>query len=215
MSGRINLLINQLREKLNNTLPGDAAHKLLEPQTRRHYEGHEPLVHPRKSSIMIIIYPSGDFFSTYTILRPKYDGVHSHQIAFPGGQEEKQDDNLLDTAIRETQEEIDVTVNKNEVLGKLTDIYIPPSNFMVAPYIAFLDSKPQTKRQPSEVEEIIEVNLREIIAPDAIVSRSLFLERYGEVRVPCFMAGDYIIWGATAMIMSELREVLRKIFTGQ
>ncbi|MCF8231285.1 MAG: CoA pyrophosphatase [Bacteroidales bacterium] len=212
MSGSKNLLIEQLRETLNKTLPGNAAHKLLEPQTRRRYDKHTPLVHPRKSSIMIIIFPSGDFFSTYTILRPKYDGIHSDQIGFPGGQKEWQDDNLLDTAIRETQEEIAVTIDKNEVLGKLTDIYIPPSNFMVAPYIAFRESKPSTERQPSEVEKIIEVNLREIIAPDAIVSRSLYVEHYGEVHVPCFMAGEYVIWGATAMIMSELREVLRKIF---
>ena len=206
------VLINQLKDKLKSTLPGNKAHKLLEPETRRHFRNQQPLENARKSSVLIVIFPSGDFYSTFTILRPEYDGVHSNQIAFPGGQMERQDDNLMETAIRETEEEINVYVDKQSILGKLTDIYIPPSNYLVAPYVAYFDQKPQTKRQPSEVQEIIEVNLKEIIAPDAIVSRSFYLERYGQVNVPCFVTGDYVIWGATAMIMSELREVLREVF---
>ncbi len=212
MSDSTNLIISQLKEKLKTTLPGNEAHKLLEPETRRHFKNHIPLENARKSSVLILIFPSGDFYGSFTILRPKYDGVHSNQIAFPGGQMERQDDNLMNTAIRETKEEIDVYVDKRFILGKLTDIYIPPSNYLVAPYVAFFDQKPQTNRQPSEVEEIIEVNLKEIIAPDAIVKRSFHLEKYGSVNVPCFVTGDYVIWGATAMIMSELREVLKEVF---
>jgi len=206
------LLIKKLKDKLNNALPGDNAHKLLEPETRKHFSNREPLEHARMSSVMILIYPSGDFYNTFTILRPTYDGVHSNQMAFPGGQREEQDSNLMDTAVRETKEEIGVYIEKKDILGKLTDIYIPPSNFIVSPYIAFFNEKPSTKRQPSEVEEIIEVNLKEIIHPDAITTRRLILEKYGEVHVPCFLVGDNVIWGATAMIMSELREVLRAVF---
>lgn len=211
MSGRINDIQDQLENLLQESLPGNEAHKLLEPETRRNFKVGKSIERARQSSVMIIIFPSGDFYSTYTILRPKYDGVHSNQIAFPGGQMEPQDRSLLDTAIRETREEINVTVKHDNVLGKLTDIYIPPSNFAVAPYIAWLDYEPVTQPQPSEVERIIEVNLRDILDVNAIVSRKLFLERYGNIEVPCFVVDDYIIWGATAMIMAEFREVLRKV----
>jgi|AntRauTorckE6833_2_1112554.scaffolds.fasta_scaffold00592_5 8-oxo-dGTP pyrophosphatase MutT (NUDIX family) len=195
---------------LRDVLPGEEAHRLLEPSTRKNFRS-QPRRNARHSSVLILIYPRENKLRTITILRPQYDGVHSGQISFPGGQYEKEDYTLLETALRETREEIGVDVKEEQVAGKLTDIYIPPSNFLVTPYVALIKEVPQMKKDSFEVEKLIEVDLENIIRPDAILRRNIHLEKYGNIHVPCFIVDDQIIWGATAMIISELRTVLGRV----
>lgn len=206
--------IDQIRETLSSllrdVLPGSEAHKLLEPATRKNFP-QQPRRNARQSAILILIYPREDKFRTITILRPQYDGVHSGQVSFPGGQHEKDDENLLQTALRETQEEIGVSVEPEQVVGKLSNLYIPPSNFMVTPYVAIVDEAPSMRKDAYEVEKLIEIDLEDIIEPEAVMRKNINLEKYGNVHVPCFLVDDQIIWGATAMIISELRIVLTKV----
>ncbi len=199
-----------LTMQLQQTLPGEVAHDLLMPETRKKDMPFTRLK-PRKSAVMILIYPNEGHFNTITILRPQYDGIHSGQIAFPGGRFEKEDLDLMDTAIRETKEEIGVEVKKSQIIGQLTHVFIPPSNFDVSPYIAFLDEKPLMKENSYEVEKLVELNLDDIKKQDAITQKMIFVERYGNVMVPCFLGQGEIIWGATAMMLSELREILLRI----
>ncbi|MFW5974785.1 MAG: NUDIX hydrolase [Bacteroidota bacterium] len=206
--------IDQVRKTLSSllrdVLPGQEAHRLLEPATRKNFP-EQPRRNARQSAVLILIYPRREKYRTITILRPQYDGVHSGQISFPGGQREKSDENLLQTALRETHEEIGVTVEPDQVVGKLSDLYIPPSNFMVTPYVAIVDEAPSMRKDAYEVEKLIEIDLEDIIRPDAVYRKNINLEKYGNVHVPCFLVDDQIIWGATAMIISELRIVLTKV----
>lgn len=199
-----------LSERLTDILPGSESHKLLEPPTRKNFPD-KPRRNARRSSVLILIYPKGGKYHTITILRPQYDGVHSGQISFPGGQFEDGDESLLNTALRETQEEIGVEITEEQIAGKLSDIYIPPSNFLVTPYVAVINEVPEMRKDSFEVEKLIEVSLEDIIHPDAIVRKNLNLEKYGNVHVPCFYVDQNIIWGATAMIMSELRTIISRI----
>lgn len=201
---------NALSKQLRDKLPGTEAHRLLEPPTRKNFP-EKPRRNARQSSVLILIYPKSGVYHTITILRPQYDGVHSGQISFPGGQFEEGDESLVFTALRETQEEIGVEISRNQIIGKLSDIYIHPSNFLVTPYVAVISKVPEMKKDSFEVEKLIEVSLQDIIHPDAIVRKNLNLEKYGNVQVPCFFVDDQVIWGATAMIMSELRTILSRI----
>lgn len=210
MQYNIEQFIQSLEQRLRDALPGSEAHYLLEPPTRKYFP-HEPRRNARHSSVLILIYPQNDKLYTITILRPQYNGVHSGQISFPGGQYEEGDEQLLYTALRETQEEIGVEVSTDQVIGRLSDIYIPPSNFIVTPFVAVIQQVPIMKKDSFEVEKLIEVNLEDILHPDSIVRKNLNLEKYGNVHVPCFIVDDQIIWGATAMIMSELRTILGEI----
>lgn len=199
-----------LSERLTEILPGSESHRLLEPPTRKNFPD-KPRRNARRSSVLILIYPKAGKYYTITILRPQYDGVHSGQISFPGGQFEEGDESLLKTALRETQEEIGVEITEEQIAGKLSDIYIPPSNFLVTPYVAIINEVPEMRKDSFEVEKLIEVSLEDIIHPGAIVRKNLNLEKYGNVHVPCFYVDHNIIWGATAMIMSELRTIISKI----
>ncbi len=200
----------QLTLHLNGKLPGEEAHQLLIPETRKH-EKVTTRLKPRQSAVLILIYPYHDHYQTVTILRPQYDGLHSGQISFPGGSIEKEDADLIDTAIRETKEEIGVTVERSQIIGKLTNVFIPLSNFDVSPYVAFMEEKPVMSQHNHEVEKLIELDLNNIIKEDAIVKKVIRIERYGNVAVPCFLSQKEVIWGATAMMIAELREILLKI----
>ncbi|MEA3504742.1 MAG: CoA pyrophosphatase [Bacteroidota bacterium] len=200
-----------LCDELSNSLPGKSAHDIMYPKTHINLIANRHTEPPKKSSVMIVLFPYNGFLKTVVILRSEYDGVHSKQISFPGGKYEKSDTNLINTAIRETKEEISLHIDKDNIIGKLTDIYIPPSNFIVAPYVAIIDSLPKLKKDPIEVEKIIEVDLNEIIKCNSITSHKVYSLNSGEIIVPCFKNKNNIIWGATAMILSELREILLKL----
>ncbi len=104
------------------------------------------------------------------ILRPAYDGVHSGQVAFPGGRYEKTDENLIRTALREAQEEIGLRLNDVKVLGILTELFIPASNFYVLPVVATIPYRPDFYPDPREVEDIFEIKLKDI--SDASIYRN-------------------------------------------
>jgi 8-oxo-dGTP pyrophosphatase MutT (NUDIX family) len=145
------------------------------------------------------------------ILRNSYSGVHSSQIAFPGGKVELDDESLAHTALRETHEEIGIHPDQIKVIKAFTEIYIPPSNFMVAPFLGISHTELIFTEQIEEVAGIIELPLNELLKDETVVICQMDTS-YGEnIDVPTFKIEEHFVWGATAMMLSELKEVLKKV----
>jgi len=162
------------------------------------------------SSVLILIYPDKDILKTVFILRQTYDGVHSGQVSFPGGRKEDSDDSLIDTALRESNEEVNIDPEKVQVLGVLSEMYIPPSNYLVLPVVGYQDSPPDFIPEKSEVAEIIETNLS-FLFDQNLVKETLLDVRGYKIQAPYYDVDGHIVWGATAMILSELKEVIESI----
>lgn len=198
----------KLRKALMNKLPGPSAHQRMTSAERRFQMQHLPDPYaPRKSSVLILLYEKDEELRTIMIQRPKYDGVHSGQIAFPGGKMEDSDADLTATALRETEEEIGLPGTSIEVIGQLTELYIYPSNFLVQPIVGWLNQEPVTKADPDEVEEILTFPVLSFMKTEARQEREVVVKD-SHFKVPCYVVSEYIIWGATAMIMTEFLEVM-------
>lgn len=165
-----------------------------------------------KAGVMVLFYPNEkDETSLILILRKTYRGVHSGQIAFPGGRYEPEDIVLSQTALRETEEEIGVPTSQINLVKELTKIYIPPSNFMVQPFIGHLNEKPKFVAQPTEVESIIEVPLTHFLDETIIITQTITTSYAVAIEVPAFHLNGHVVWGATAMILSEVKHILKEV----
>ncbi len=165
----------------------------------------------RKAGVLALFYPS-ETNETYLILilRKTYKGVHSAQVGFPGGKLEPEDESLKETALRETEEEVGVSRNVISVLKQLTEIYIPPSNFFVQPFIGITTTTPQFIPQDDEVEALIEVPLSLFMDDSTLVTKKITTSYATDIDVPAFLLNDHVVWGATAMMLSEVRELLKE-----
>lgn len=201
-----NIFIKNLSERLQMPLPGEIAHKMMAAKSRLSLL-NTPNSTTRKSAILILFYPFENTVKIPLILRPKYDGMHGGQVAFPGGRYEKTDENLTRTAIREAQEEIGIRATDVQIIGQLTELYIPPSNFLVLPVVGFMNKKPAFYPDPREVDTIFEISLDEIMNP-SIISEELLNVRGVEVQAPIYAIQNHKVWGATAMMIAELLMLL-------
>ena len=196
-------------------LPGEEAHHKLVPGNRREEMRNLDInsLKPNKAGVMAVFYPD-NLGKTHLvlILRKTYKGVHSNQIGFPGGRVEPEDDNLEQTALRETEEEVGIPRNNIEVIRELTRLYIPPSNFWVQPYLGLLEKTPTLIPQESEVERILEVDLDHFLDHSNFVNQELSTSYSRKMVVPAFKLNEQIVWGATGMMLSEIREIFRKSF---
>ncbi len=200
--------INTLDTQLRQPLPGPEAHLKMASATRLRLKV-QPNEKTRRSAVLILFYPYRDQILVPLILRPKYDGVHAGQMAFPGGRYEKTDENLIRTALREAQEEIGIKASDVQVLGKLTELFIPPSNFYVLPVVGKLTYKPDFYPDPREVEAVLEVNLEELL-DESIVGFTELDVRGITIEAPFYDIQGHKVWGATAMMISELLTVIRQ-----
>ena len=195
-------------------LPGEAAQFKMAPMERLAELKRIAIEKEtaRKAGVLALFYPSEAKQTMLAlILRKTYKGVHSAQIGFPGGKYELEDISLKETALRETEEEIGVIRNSVSVLKKLTEIYIPPSNFFVQPYLGITNSTPNFILQEEEVEALVEVPLIHFM-DDAIKTYQNLTTSYAKnIEVPAFMLNDHLVWGATAMMLSEVREMLKEL----
>ncbi len=204
--------VNALQARLKKPLPGKAIHQQMEPATRRNFANnwqHKEL--PRKSAVLILLFPEGDDIKTIFIQRNVYDGVHSGQIAFPGGRYEIFDKNLINTALRETEEEVGVSQNAINPIGQLTEIYIPPSNFDVLPVVGWMAKAPILKIDPKEVTSAFCVSIAALTNPANKSNQEVLLANQQRLEVPCFTVDGKIIWGATSMILNEFTEIVSPI----
>jgi 8-oxo-dGTP pyrophosphatase MutT (NUDIX family) len=166
---------------------------------------------PKDSAVLALFYPGiNNITNLLLMLRASYNGVHSSQISFPGGKKDKKDPSLQHTALRETEEEIGIAKNDIMIFREMTKTYIPPSNFMVTPFLGFLNTKPRFKTN-EEVERLIEVNVKELLDENSLTSKNLTTSYMKNVDVPCFKLNDYTVWGATAMMLSEIKDLLKSI----
>lgn len=192
-------------------LPAEKAHVKMAPSERVKELQNIDLSakNPRVAAVMMLFYPKNDMPHIILIVRNTYKGVHSSQIAFPGGKYEESDTDFKQTALRETEEEIGIASHKIEVVKKFTPLYIPPSNFMVHPYLGVASEPLTFYPDPREVADIIELSLTDFLE-DTIVSETVLSTSYANnISVPAFRIQNHVVWGATAMMLSELREVLQ------
>jgi 8-oxo-dGTP pyrophosphatase MutT (NUDIX family) len=206
--------IELLEDALKKPLPGEKAHLEMSSVKRIQElmelpEGLEAM----ESSVMILLFPYGikHEVSIVLIRRPQYNGVHSGQIALPGGRFEPGDEDPATTALRETYEEVGIEPKEIRIIGKLSELYIPPSNYNVHPFVGYLNYSPCFYKDDDEVEEIIVIRLSDIINDAAILTKEFKVSSGLVIEAPCFVVDGYEIWGATAMMLNELKAVIRKI----
>ena len=202
--------IQSIKAKFQQALPGLSAQlKMAPPQRKEELVKMSDLRDVRESAVMIILFPKDSELHLLFIQRSEYDGFHSGQIAFPGGKREKDDSDFLMTAARETQEEVGIDGSRLEVLGQLSDLYIPPSNFLIKPYVAYHPGKPEYVINPKEVQSVLEIGLSELTNPHSKSVGDFYVSStQGMIQAPYYSVQGVKIWGATAMILSELLELI-------
>lgn len=163
----------------------------------------------KKSAVLILLYPDENSIKIPFILRPAYDGMHGGQVAFPGGRMELTDENLFRTALREAQEEVGIRIADVNLIGSLTELYIPISNYLVLPVVGWMNKKPDFYPDPIEVDSILEIKYSTLVNP-AIVKEEILMVRGNEIQAPLFDVGEHKIWGATAMMIAEFLDLINK-----
>ncbi len=205
--------ISALRNITTNNLPGEQAHSDLMPVNRPFSSQVKMNAQDfRQSAVAMVLYEDGNELMSLLIQRPFYEGVHSRQIAFPGGKRDPEDPNIEFTARRECMEEVAIPMEDLSLLGRLTDVYIPTSKFIVSPHLFAVDSLPDLIPDEREVDEIIPFNVSRLLEADSINYTDMnFGNGFKQKNVPYFAIEDKIVWGATGMILSEFRTILRQI----
>jgi len=192
-------------------LPGISSQLKMAPAMREKEleKMKDRMKNARESAVMALFYPNSNYETTLVlILRKTYKGVHSNQVGFPGGQVDPEDVNFAATALRETEEEVGVSRTVIEVIREITPTYIPPSNFTVKPFIGIVNETPTFIAQPSEVESIIEVSLKDLLAKTTTIEQELTTSYAATVNVPAFYLNEHVVWGATAMMLSEVKDII-------
>lgn len=206
--------ISSFRKSLEIGLPGEEAHQLLMPLKRplSSLAKAEAKNNFRESAVGIVLYPSNDSIHCILIRRPSYDGVHSGQISFPGGKRDTTDIDLEFTARRECLEEIALPHGHGELIHPLTEVFIPVSKFSVQPFIFFTEDLPELTPDEREVEEIISFDLLELTR-NANIPRTSIPSNAGFMMkdIPYFDIQGHIVWGATAMMLAEIKVLLERM----
>lgn len=203
----INNIANLKKEKLLAT----DAHIKMAPLERITYLKDKSYTEkkPRNAAVLMLVYPKNDIAHLALIVRNTYPGVHSSQIGFPGGKEELEDGTLEITALRETEEEVGIAMHKVEVIRQCSEIYIPPSNFLVTPYLGFCKENLEFTPNPDEVKRVLELPIHQLLNDEIIVQTKMTTSYATNIDVPAFQVEKYVVWGATAMMLSELKELFK------
>jgi 8-oxo-dGTP pyrophosphatase MutT (NUDIX family) len=170
---------------------------------------------PRMAAVMMLFYPKNGMTHLVLIVRNSYEGVHSGQIAFPGGKWETEDADYSVTALRETHEEVGILPNQMEIIKLFTPTYIPPSNFMVYPFFGICKDEVCFVLDPTEVSSIIELPLSVFLSDKIIINANLSTSYATNINVPAFEIDGHVVWGATAMMLSELKDVLKSVLESE
>lgn len=205
----ISLLKTYLSKKLSQELPGKLAHIEVAPSRRIEFDKEE-LLNARECGVLILFYIKQDELHLVLMQRPNYEGAHSGQVSFPGGKREASDKDIIHTALREANEEVGVVMDDVDVVGRLSDVYIPVSNFNVSPIVGFVNYHPQFVIDAREVEELIELKLSDLTDVRELTTSKITLPNKTVIKAPSFNFNDKVIWGATALMLNELRWVLKE-----
>lgn len=194
----------------NSALPGIDSQFKMAPAMRKDLGKTFDIAsrNPKTSAVLSLLYPKNEEAHMAFILRKTYKGVHSNQIGFPGGKTEDEDKDDVFTALRETHEEIGIHPERVTIIKQLTDIYIPPSNFLVKPFVGYVTETPHFILQEEEVEALIEIPLKEVISERNIASKKITTSYAKNIDVPVFTFTEPVLWGATAMMVSEIKDLI-------
>jgi 8-oxo-dGTP pyrophosphatase MutT (NUDIX family) len=200
--------IQHLAERLQAPLPGPEAQFRMAHVARRHAATPPP--NARQAGVLALFYPKALDWHIVLIEREQNNpnDRHGGQISFPGGKHETGDATLMHTALREAEEEVGAPAEQVQVLGALTPLYIPVSNFQVNPFVGFLSDMPTFRLQTEEVRSILEVDFHTLRAPHTRQSTTIRIaSNMALSNVPYFNVQGKVVWGATAMILNELLEL--------
>lgn len=225
--------ITFLHQRLQQPLPGAASHMKMAPAHRMaEFEGiRDKDFNPRLSAVLVVLFhedensalnqpASSDATETDVpailnglkmvfIRRGEYVGIHSGQMAFPGGRYEESDSDLRETAMREVEEELGIPRDSYEIIGHLSDLYVPPSNFLVRAYVAYTHQRPAYQPDPREVQEVIEVNLSHFLNHENVKVKDFPAHNsVNNTSAPYYDVDGVVIWGATAMMLRELVDLI-------
>ncbi len=203
-------IFDALRQELTNRLPGEEYQMKMAPKGR-----FVPIVQDQKktyAAVSIVLYENrqNNLVELFLIKRTDYDGPHSGQVSFPGGKADPSDKSLIETAMRETDEEIGITLHHENYLGGLTPLHILVSGFEVHPFVFCYPDVPDIRIEKKEVRYIIKTDLGKLI-DESLVKETTLSIRNMEIRTPYYDITGEIVWGATSMILSEFIEILRRI----
>jgi 8-oxo-dGTP pyrophosphatase MutT (NUDIX family) len=200
-------------ELLQTRLLGLKAHLEMAPLERIESLKNQNLKsrNPKAAAVLMLLYPKKNQTHLVLILRNSYEGVHSAQIALPGGKHEVGDLDLQNTALRETEEEIGIYQKKIEIIRAFTPLYIPVSNYLVQPFLGISREELHFVPNPSEVAQIIEVPLKDFLDDTRTITTTLAAGYLKNKEIPAFQIKEHMVWGATAMILNELKDMLIKV----
>lgn len=193
-------------------LPGMAAHDSILPAIAKQRAlalQRDP--NPKISAVAITLYPKASEANILLIEREAYDGVHSNQVGFPGGKQENDDRDLWHTAMREMEEEVGLPQQVPTLIRSLSEVYIPPSRFLVYPFVCVVRQMPDLKKDDREVRRIIELPVSVLLDDRNIVEGKIKMANGIYIKTPYLAFENYKIWGATAMMLNELRQLLKAI----
>ncbi len=206
---------NEIKEKLlnafRNDLPGSASQLKMIPESRLNMSFDFNPEKIKKSAVLLLLFPENGSYKLLFIKRANDGGRHSGQIAFPGGKFELKDNDLINTALRETEEEIGIDKKGVKILKSLTPLLIPVSNFSVKPFVGMIDEKPEIKMNLHEVQEVYKLDLKKIVSAKRI--EKTFNAGNQKIKAPFYIFDEFEIWGASAMILSEFVDLLKTEFT--
>ena len=207
---RLVQILHKIKQIHPDKLPGIEAQAKMSPPLRKKYTTEDILQYnPKESAVMVLFYEKNEETYIAFTQRHEYNGAHSGQISLPGGKKDKEDIDLKATAIRETLEEIGIIVPRENIISDLTWLYVPPSNFIIYPFVSYLEEEPRFVKEEKEVKEILEIRLQDFLN-NAHKKKYLYKnEKLGiSFDSPSYEINGKTIWGATAMILSELIDII-------
>lgn len=206
-------LTARLSERMTSPLPGLAAQLKMASGLRAKAAASFDMdvKNAKVGAVLIALYPDNGVIRTVLMKRPDYNGTHSGQISFPGGKVEEKDSDIIQTALREAEEEVNIKPDEVRVIGQLTQLYIPPSNFLVHPVLGILSKPPLLIPDQHEVESIHVPELSYLLRDDIIEEKDIILSSGFRMRTPYFEVDGHTVWGATAMIIAELKDMLKEV----
>lgn len=189
-------------------LPGEQAQFKMVPKGREKFISPSMVYQP--SAVLIYLFPDHEGKTHISILRRTvYPGHHSGQLALPGGKFEPEDRNIIQTAIRETKEEIGISIDSQQVIGRLSPLAVPISNFEITPVVAYSHNVPDFILDPVEVDQLYLLPIQKLIqAP--VLSGNFESKNNLQIHAPYYAIDDLKIWGATAMILAEFIHIITK-----
>lgn len=207
-------LTARLSERMAAPLPGLQAQLRMASKLRlKAAQTYDPDTSNAKiGAVLIALYPDEmGIVRTVLMKRPDYDGTHSGQVSFPGGKMDEADATVIETALREAEEEVNIKPQEVKVIGQLTNLYIPPSNFLVHPVLGILERQPVLMPDKHEVQSIHLPELSYLLRDDIIEEKDIILSSGFKMRTPYFEVDGHTVWGATAMMIAELKEIIKSV----